>query len=343
MLHKQAAGFSLGDLFDTNSMREIGARWVRLCPMQKLACVTINLQGLPHLCRRTGIDERSLPPAGVAAVTRRAPERFAELLDRKSIPATFFVVGEDLHDGASAMAIAELARLGHELASHGWSGDRALATRSPEVIRDEIRQGNEAIEGLFGRRPDGFRAPGEVLGPALLQALENEGFLYDASIHPRPAVWLHREARRRIYRTGSTADRPDAQALLLAPREPYRPHPGDPYRRGSSKLVEFPVATVPVSRLPVSGAFLLSVPKPATAALDRAVRFRDFLAVELQGYDLLDESDGASLALVQRRRDLGIPAAAKRQRLSELLDWLRNDFEMVTLEEAATRLAPTLR
>ena len=311
--------------------------------MPKLACVTINLQGLPHLCRRVGVDERSLPPAGAGAVTRRAPERFAELLDRKGVPATFFVVGEVLSDGPSAMAIAEVARLGHEIGSHGWTGDRDLASRPPAVAADEVRRASEAIERLQGRKPAGFRAAGETMSPELLGVLEDEGLLYDASVHPSPPVWFTRAVRRRFLRTGAPGERPDSPGLLLAPREPYRPSPRDPYRRGSSKLIELPVATVPVSRLPFSGTFLVSVPKSAAATLYRAVRFRDFLAIEIQGYDILDESDGASPALAARRRDLRIPSAAKRQRLSELLDWLRDDFEMVTLEEAAARLAPHLR
>lgn len=310
--------------------------------MPKLACVTINLQGLPHLCRRTGVDERSLPPAGATAVTRRAPERYAELLDRKGVPATFFVVGEDLEDGPSAMAVGELARLGHEIGSHGWSGDRDLARRQPAAARDEIERANRAIEGLIGRKAAGFRSAGATMSADLLGVLEDEGFLYDASVHPSLPLWVHRAARRRLHRAEASGDSPDSPALFFAPREPYRPSHRDPYRRGSSKLVELPVATVPVSRLPFSGAFLVSVPKPATAALYRAVRFRDFLAIELQGYDLLDESDGASPQLSSRRRDLRIPAAAKRQRISELIEWLRNDFEVVTLEEAAARLAPTL-
>ncbi|WP_373049502.1 polysaccharide deacetylase family protein [Vulgatibacter sp.] len=311
--------------------------------MQKLACVTINLQGLPHLCRRVGVDERSLAPAGAGAVTRRAPERYAELLDRKGVPATFFTIGEDLEDGPSAMAIGELFRLGHELGTHGWSGDRDLAARPAGAIRDELERAAAALEGLGARKPAGFRSPGETISATLLGILEEQGYLYDASVNPSPPLWLHRAARRRVHRAEAAGERPDSPALLLAPREPYRPSPRDPYRRGSSKLVELPVATVPISRLPFSGAFLASLPKAAVATLYRAVRFRDFLAIELQGYDLLDESDGASPELSKRRSDLRVPAATKRQRLSELLDWLKNDFEMVTLEEAAARLAPRLR
>lgn len=311
--------------------------------MPKLACISVDLLGLPHLSRRYGIDERSLPPGGVTAVSRRAPERFTELFDRKGIAGTFFAVGEDLEDGPSAMAVREAARLGHEVGSHGWTGDRELAGKPLPVVEDEVRRGGGAIERLVGRAPIGFRAPGQTLDASLLATLEDQGYLYDASVYPSPPGWAARAALQRVHRDSARIDRPDSPALLLAPREPYRPSPRDPYRRGSSKLVELPVATVPVSRLPFTGTFLVTLPKSAAATLYRAVRFRDFLGIQLQGFDLLDESDGVSPALLKRRRDLRLPASAKRQRLSELLDWLRDDFEVVTCAEAARRLAPTLR
>lgn len=258
------------------------------------------------------------------------------------MPATFFTIGEELEDGPSAMAIAELARLGHEIATHGWTGDRYLTSRPVATIREEVGRAAERLETLIGRRPAGFRATGEDLSASLLGVLEDEAFLYDASIHPSLPMWLGRAALRRAHLADATAS-PTSPAALFAPRDPYRPHPRDPFRRGSSKLIELPVATIPVSRLPFTGTFLVSIPKRATAALYRALRLRNFVAIELQGHDILDETDGASLPLVQRRRDLRIPVAVKRQRISELLDWLREDFEVVTLEEAAARLAPVLR
>jgi hypothetical protein len=103
------------------------------------------------------------------------------------------------------------------------------------------------------------------------------------------------------------------------------------------------VATVPVNRLPFIGTFLVSLPKVVVASLYRRMRRRAFLNLEFHGIDLLDESDGASSELARAQRDLAIPAGVKRQRLAELLEWVRNDFEVVTLEEAAKRLAPDLR
>lgn len=305
--------------------------------MQRLACLTINLQGLPLLCRQLGVDERTLPPAAAMAVTRRAPERFAELFDRKGAPATFFVVGDDLEDGPSAMAVGELARLGHELASHGASGDPDLADRPAATIQDELRRARRAIETLQGRGPAGFRSLGHTTSPRLLEALEAEGMIYDASIQPSPLAWMRRSLGEGLAPAGAAAAR-----AARAPTSPWRPHPDDPLRRGSARLIELPTSTVPLLRLPLSASLLAGVSRRASAAIHRAVRNRSFLSVELQGVDLLDGSDGIVSALRARRRDLRLSAAAKRQRISEWVDWLRNDFEVVTLEEAARRIAPHL-
>jgi peptidoglycan/xylan/chitin deacetylase (PgdA/CDA1 family) len=313
--------------------------------MRKLACVSVNLDGLPHYCRVHGLDERTLPPAGATAVGRRATERFADLLDRRHLPGTFFAVGEDLEDGPSAMAIAEAARLGHEIGNHSHTHDFAISRKAPALVANELGRAGDAIEALCGRRPAGFRAPGYAMSGTVLAALEEQGYLYDSSVFPSGPYYVAKElvvlGLAKLGRaSASIRDRP---SVLLAPREPYRPDPRDPYRRGSAKLIELPVATVPVNRLPFIGTFLVSLPKVVVASLYQRMRRRSFLNLEFHGIDLLDESDGASSELARAQRDLAIPAGVKRQRLAELLEWVRNDFEVVTLEEAAKRLAPDLR
>jgi len=275
--------------------------------MSKLACVSVDLIGLPALCRRLSIPESSLPPAGFGAVGRRAPERFAELLDRRGAPATFFVGVDELEDAPSAHAMGDLPRLGHELALHG----PPLAPAPAAEIANFLRAGCAALEGLASR-PAGYRGSDLRLGPTLLEELESHGFLYDSSIR---------------------------SAFL---RAPYRPSPRDPRRRGSAKLVELPAGTVVAPGLPLTGALLATSPKSLAAAFFRALRGRAFVSLHLQGIDLLDESDGVGHALAAAARSYRIPAAAKLHRIGEFLDWLRDGFEIVTLQEAARRLAPRL-
>ena len=313
--------------------------------MRKLACVSVNLDGLAHYCRVHGLDERNLPPAGPSAVGRRAVERFADLLDRRHLPGTFFAVGEDLEDGPTAMAVAEASRLGHEIGNHSHTHDFAVSRRSEAEVAGELSRAADAIEGICGRRPVGYRAPGYAMSGTVLRVLEDQGYLYDSSVFPSGPYYLAKElVVLGLAKLGrSSASIRDRPAVLLAPREPYRPDARDPYRRGSAKLVELPVATVPVSRMPFIGTFLVSLPKAVVASFYRAIRGRSFLNLQFHGIDLLDETDGASRELARAQRDLAIPAGVKRQRLAELLEWVRNDFEVVTLEEAAKRLAPDLR
>ncbi|HEY0839245.1 MAG TPA: hypothetical protein VGD74_03595, partial [Vulgatibacter sp.] len=212
--------------------------------MPKLACVSIDLLGLPATCGRFRIPESDLPPAGVPAVGRRAPERYAELLDRCGAPASFFVEADDLGDPESAHAIAALPDLGHELALLGPGGDETLAMRPPLEISAALAKGCAALSKVGREHPVGFRAAGGFLSPALLEELEAHGFLYDSSVH---------------------FGGPGGRAALLAPRSPYRPSPRDPRRRGSAKLVELPASTAGAPGVPLSGALLGSGPKSLAA------------------------------------------------------------------------------
>src|SRR4051812_49428473 len=63
-----------------------------------------------------------VPPARARfAILRRCLPRFAELFARHGVQATYFVVGRDLdEDGEGRALLAQLARDGHELASHTY-------------------------------------------------------------------------------------------------------------------------------------------------------------------------------------------------------------------------------
>ncbi|AKU89682.1 Polysaccharide deacetylase domain protein [Vulgatibacter incomptus] len=238
----------------------------------------------------------------------RAPERFCELLDRQGVHATFFANADDLHDDASALAVAGAARLGHEIA--------ALFLPADERTRAAIGGAVTRIGEVAGRRPLGFRLLEWPISAALLEILEDQGLLYDASA-PFPG-------------------------FLAQPRTPYRPNPRAPAQTGSAKLVELPTSTIPFLRRRLDGGLFVTLPRPAMAALYRSLRKRTFLGIRLQGADLLDENDGLGRELARKRRALSLSSATKRHRLGELVAWLQHDFEVVTLEEAALRLAPSL-
>lgn len=80
-----------------------------------------------------------------------------ELLERESVPATFYVSG--ILTETAPKAIAAIAESGHELSGHSWSQDRIPARIKREEEREEIIRCTEAITAISGQRPRGWISP----------------------------------------------------------------------------------------------------------------------------------------------------------------------------------------
>ncbi|MDF1564364.1 MAG: polysaccharide deacetylase family protein [Deltaproteobacteria bacterium] len=312
---------------------------------ERLACVSIDLDGLDCYAR---IFALHLPPrAGPDPLHTVAVHRFGELLAEADLPGTAFVIGSSLTDSLARKAIAELHRAGHELGNHSFEHDYRLSLRSLAEMRQEVEAGAEAIAGLTGERPVGFRAPGYNLSAGLLQAVRESGATYDTSLFPS-APYL--AARGLVLGAMALGGRPSAShagppAALLAPRGPYRPHPRrfwQPRFGGGgpeAQLLELPITVWPLLGLPFIGGTLTTLPWRLVREGLRALRRRPFLNLELHALDLLDRSDGLPPELARRQRDLMVPAREKARRLREVLAWMKRDHEIVRLDEAAQRMA----
>jgi peptidoglycan/xylan/chitin deacetylase (PgdA/CDA1 family) len=107
-----------------------------------------------------------------------AVPRILALLERRGIPATFFVPGH------TALAYPELVReirdAGHELGHHGWVHE-PLSGLEPERERELLRRGLDALDRVADVKPLGYRAPSVDASAATVDILLEHGFLYDAS------------------------------------------------------------------------------------------------------------------------------------------------------------------
>jgi polysaccharide deacetylase family protein (PEP-CTERM system associated) len=127
-------------------------------------------------------DSRRWPslPSRVEAPTLR----LLDLFDRFGCRATFFTVGwvAERHP----RLLAEIARRGHELASHGQMHELVHAL-GPERFRADLRAARARIEDASGSPVRGFRAPSYSITARSLWALgilAEEGYAYDSSIFP---------------------------------------------------------------------------------------------------------------------------------------------------------------
>lgn len=105
--------------------------------------------------------------------------RILDALDGHGIRSTWFVVAMNAvnHPGE----VAEIARRGHDLATHGWRHEMiSNLDREEETAR--LLRCVEAIEEATGYRPVGNRTAGGELSPNTLNILAENGFIYDSSL-----------------------------------------------------------------------------------------------------------------------------------------------------------------
>lgn len=281
------------------------------------------------------------PPEGARfAILRRCLPRFAELFAKHGIKATFFVVGRDLDEDREGRALlAELSGAGHELANHSYAHLYDL-TRLPRAHQaEEVDRAHAAIAACAGRAPDGFRSPGYETSAGLLDILCERGYRYDSSAFPAVPYYLAKAAvmgslRLRGRRSGSILAHP---SVLTAPRAPYRPAAGHPYKRGAQPILELPMTVTRFLRMPVIGTSLVATPEWLRRSLVASALREPFFNLELHGIDLADaDADGFPAALIARQPDLRVPLARKVAALDRTLSEARAaGARFVTLRDYA--------
>jgi peptidoglycan-N-acetylglucosamine deacetylase len=285
-------------------------------------------------------------PSGEArfAILRRALPRLGELFEAHGIFATFFVVGKDLEEDSEGRAmLAELARAGHEIASHSYSHPYDLVHLGREGMADELDRAHAAIAEACVCPPVGFRAPGYEISADLIDLLVERGYRYDSSTFPAIPYYLAKAAVMTAIRvlgrkSGSILGSPK---VLGAPRLPYRPAAGAPYRRGSLPIVELPVTVTPFARLHVIGTTLVLAPEWLRRRMVTSALSTPHFNLELHGIDMSDASaDGLSATLIARQPDLRVSLARKRAALGATIAQARAaGATFVTLAEAAEHFA----
>jgi peptidoglycan-N-acetylglucosamine deacetylase len=114
----------------------------------------------------------------------RYTPRFLDVLDETGIPATFFMVGNNVRDHAG-LVDGRLAR--HEVGNHSWA-HRDLATMDLPAVQDDLRRTHETIQDKLGRTPTLMRPPFGHFGGSTVLAADSLGYdliLWDRSMHER--------------------------------------------------------------------------------------------------------------------------------------------------------------
>src|SRR5215212_775277 len=86
--------------------------------------------------------------------------RVLDILKRRGLSITFFIVGQDAARPENREALRSLADAGHEIGNHSFKHEPWLHLYSEEEIEEEISAAEDAIFSATGVVPVGFRGPG---------------------------------------------------------------------------------------------------------------------------------------------------------------------------------------
>lgn len=186
---------------------------------------TIDLELLTHARAYRQLDNKPDIEIDLSGIV----DRLLDLLERTNNRATFFVVAELAE--SHPKVIRSIHEFGHEVASHTYT-HQVLPEVSENVLETEVVHSKSVLESVIDGKVRGFRAPELDHSRSSLE-LVHSTYEYDSSaINAIPIPWF--------YASWNAINGIDPQTVQ--------------YEFGS--VTQVPIATSPIIKIPVSGAWI---------------------------------------------------------------------------------------
>ncbi len=276
-------------------------------------------------------------------LSRIIPRILDQLRIQKQV-ITFFVVGKDAEMPENHEALSAVASAGHELANHSYLHEPWLQNYTEAQLRKDFEKSEQAIAAISGEVPLGFRGPGFCASEGIRRMLVERGYLYDASSFPTVMSPVARAyfmlksnlpSEEKKKRSGLYGSLTGAFGKL----NPFEIAPG---------LLEMPVTTMPVLRLPVHMSYLMFLAQ-YSEALARLYWRTALLLCRVRGVqphmllhptDFFDAEDVPEMAFFPGMR---IPSERKMALTAFVIESLQSHYRVVPMAEHArlTRQPPS--
>lgn len=271
-----------------------------------------------------------------------AVPRILEFLAARRLKITFFIVGQDAALDKNAEVLRSLATAGHEIGNHSFNHEPWLHLYSERDLDAELARAEEHIERVTGVRPVGFRGPGFSLSGATLRVLARRGYEYDASVFPNV---LNPLARAYFFATSnlSKEEREQRKALFGTLADALRPVKPFRWQLESGELLEIPVTTMPLVKIPIHLSYVLYLSKfsrPLARLYFRAAMGMCRLtgtapSILLHPLDFLGAEDAPALRFFP---GMDLPLDRKLALVAEAIDVMGKHHDLITMREHAARL-----
>jgi peptidoglycan-N-acetylglucosamine deacetylase len=308
--------------------------------MPQVASISLDLDNLWAYLKTQGAEGWQSFPTFLPTAVPRILSLLKELDQR----ITFFLVGKDATLAENAEPLAAIAAAGHEIGNHSFLHEPWLHLYSEAELKAELDSTESAILAATGAQVTGFRGPGFSSSPLLRQILLQRGYRYEASEFPtvigpvaRAYFFLfsklspeEKKKRSGLYGRVSAA---------LGSLHPYEIQPG---------LMEMPVTTMPLTRLPVHMSYLLFLAQRSMALAKaywwttvQLCRLRKVSpSLLLHPTDFLDVQDAPQMSFFPA---MSVPHPAKLELVSYVIRLLQQHYRVGTLADhaASASLSPT--
>lgn len=268
--------------------------------------------------------------------------RIGDWCAARDVRLTCFVVGQDARRDQDGL-LAAFATGGHEIGNHSFNHFPWMHTLSYSEAAAEIRLAEEHIERATGQHPIGFRGPGYSLSGDMLEILASRGYRYDASTLPTPVGPLARWYFRHMA-TKDAADVAQRRELFGSFREFFRPNRPYVWDTACGPLIEIPVTTFPLVRMPIHMTYVWYLydrsPALARGYVRWALRACRLLnvgpSILLHTLDFLGAEDEPDLSFFPGMR---LSSSQKHEMLAMVWMTLASHFRVVTMREHAAVVA----
>ncbi|CAN5361491.1 polysaccharide deacetylase family protein [soil metagenome] len=311
--------------------------------MKQIASLSLDLDNQWSYMKTHGDAGWESFPSYLDVIVPRA----LAFLKERDLDITFFVVGQDAALKKNHKAIASIAEAGHEIGNHSFNHEPWLHLYSKQELITEFDKTETALENVTGQRTIGFRGPGYSLSPTVLEVLVERGYEYDCSTLPTYIGPLARAYY--FFKSPEMTDEERAKRKKLFGKfsdgfQSLKPYMWD---IGGSDLVEIPVTTMPIVKVPIHASYIiyLSTFSKALARLywrmtvEMCRLTNTQLSLLLHPLDFLSGDDIAELKFFP---GMSLPAAEKVKILSEMLSTLSARFEIVNMRRHADSVRKTV-
>lgn len=273
--------------------------------------------------------------------------RVLSFLKERNLTVTVFVVGQDAALEKNHEALRAIATAGHEIGNHSFRHEPWFHRYPEAEIEADIAAAEEHIGRVTGKRPIGFRGPGFALSHAILQILARRGYQYDATTLP---TFLGPVARAYYFMSTKLGEeeRIRRKALFGTFRDGLRPIRPYRWRLNPGTLIEIPVTTMPILKVPIHVSYLLylGVVSPALAlcyfkmALGLCRLTGTQPSLLLHPLDFLGGEEVPELSFFPA---MGLSVDRKMELVREVIRLFSSRYTVGTLQQYASEISRTSR